>query len=87
MDKITQIKKYAQTLVYTRWTKEELEKHLQEKFNLTSTLEEIDESGCVADYAFLMGIYDYYGYIDIYFLKVPYDEKDIFITEISVSAE
>ena len=87
MDKITQIKEYAQTLVYTRWTKEELEKHLQEKFNLTSTLDEIDESGCVSDYAFLMGIYEGYGYIDIYFLRVPYDEKNIFITEVSVSTE
>jgi len=87
MDKITQIKEYAQTLVYTRWAKEELEKHLQEKFNLTSTLDEIDESGCVSDYAFLMWIHEDYGYIDIYFLRVPYDEKNIFITEVSVSAE
>lgn len=78
------IRKYMETLVHTRWTKDELEKHLQEKFDLTSTLNEIDEDGCVSDYAFVMNVYEDYGYIDIYFLKVPYDERNIYITEVSV---
>jgi hypothetical protein len=85
INKIDKIKAYAPTLLHTRWTKEELQLHLQEKFGLTSELEDIDESGLVADYAFLMGIYEDYGYIDIYYLISPLGEDNIYITEISVS--
>jgi Rad3-related DNA helicase len=87
LNKIEKIKAYAPTLLHTRWTKEELQLHLQEKFGLTSELENIDESGLVADYAFLMSIYEDYGYIDIYYLISPLGEDDIYITEISVSDE
>jgi Rad3-related DNA helicase len=87
LNKIEKIKAYAPTLLHTRWTKEELQLHLQDKFGLTSELEDIDESGLVADYAFLMGIYEDYGYIDIYYLLSPLGEDDIYITEISVSDE
>lgn len=86
-EKIQAIREYMETLIHTRWKQCELEKHLQEKFGLTSTLDEVDEDGCVSDYAFLMGIFDGYGYIDIYFLRVPYDEKDVFITEVNISKE
>jgi Rad3-related DNA helicase len=86
-NKINDIKAYMPTLLHTRWIKEELQSHLQEKFGLTSELEDIDESGLVADYAFLMGIYEDYGYIDIYYLISPFGEDNIYITEISVSDE
>jgi hypothetical protein len=87
VNKINDIKEYASTLLHTRWTKEELQAHLQEKFGLTSELGDVDESGLVCDYAFLMGIYEDYGYIDIYYLISPLGEDSIYITEISVSDE
>lgn len=83
--KIKELEEYAKELVHTRWAdKEALEKHLQEKFELSSTLDEIDESGCVNDYQFLMGIFDGFGYIDISYLKVPYGEDTIYISEVSI---
>jgi len=87
VQKMSFIKAHLPSLIGTRWTKATLEAHLQEKFSLSSKLDEIDESGCVSDHAFIIGISEDYGYIDIYFLKVPYGLKEIYITEVTVSAE
>ncbi|MCI4437524.1 MAG: hypothetical protein JHC33_12015 [Ignisphaera sp.] len=85
--KIKDIKAYMPTLLHTRWIKEELQAHLQEKFGLTSELSDVDESGLVCDYAFVMSIYEDHGYIDIYYLISPVGEENIYITEVSVSEE
>lgn len=87
---VNQINTTGQKLAGTRWTKDELHEHLCAEYGIERTsdgLADVDESGCVNDYAFIIGIGEEFGYIDIYYLKVPYSEKDIYITEISACAE
>jgi len=81
------IKAYMPTLVGTRWTKESLSEHLAAKFGLPVDLQEVDEEGLVGDYAFLWGLFEEWGYVDIYYLKIPIGEQSIYITEINVSKE
>jgi hypothetical protein len=86
---IAYIKEDLKNLVGTRWKdREHLQKHLQDTYELSTSLNDIDESGLVADYAFIMGIFEHYGYMDIYYLKIPFgDDETIYITEVLVSAE
>ena len=74
-------------LAHKRFKKEVLEKLISDTYGFNCKLSEVDEGGCVADYAFISGVSQDYGYIDIYFLRVPFDEKDIYITEVSASAD
>ncbi len=76
----------AEELVGTRWkSKEELEQHLVNKGMIAKNLEDVDESGLVQDYAFIGGIKKYFGILDIYYLKIPYGDESIYITEVCVS--
>jgi len=81
------INEHIKEIIGTRWTKSTLQKHLREKLSLGSELYEIDESGCVRDFAFAMEVGERNGIIFIYFLKVPYASDEIYITETSVSFE
>lgn len=79
-------------LAHRRYTKESLEQKIAEEFGFRPELEEVDEEGCICDYAFIGGIGEHYGYIDIYFLRAPYaenhgDENVIYVTEVSASEE
>jgi hypothetical protein len=81
-----------QKLIGTRWkSKKHLENYLDETFQIDTNLSDVDESGLVGDYAFLGSIFQNYGYMDIYYLKIPFDKSGsnntIYITEIAVSAE
>lgn len=73
-------------LVGTRWTRDGLELHLQ-GLGAKGTLDDIDETGLFNDYAFIMGVFENYGYIDINYLKIPYGDEDIYITEMTVEEE
>ena len=73
-------------LVHRRFTMQELKDALV-GFGATGEVNEVDESGLVADYAFIAPIFEHRGYIDIYYLKVPYGDKPIYVTEVSVSDE
>lgn len=90
-DIFNQIKQYMETLVGSRWSVESLSKHLSDKFGLDVELNDIDEEGLLHDYALLWGIFEEWGYVDIYYLKMPYDKTGtgdtIYITEVSVSKE
>ena len=83
------VKKFNETafdlLAHKRFTKEGLEKVISDTYGFDCKLSAVDDEGCVADYALISGIDHDYGYIDIYFLKVPFDEKDIYVTEVSAS--
>ena len=90
--KIAQIAIDMEEYVGSRWSKEGLEFALQSRFNLPNlTLVDAEESSLTSDYAFIAGIYKYIGYINIYYLKVPYDinkeGKGIYITEVNVMEE
>jgi len=84
-EKIAFIKEDLENLVGTRWTKHSLQKHLHEKYELSETLNDVDESGLVANNAFIMGIFDDYGYMDIYYLLDR--NRKIYVTEVNVSYE
>lgn len=47
-------------------------------------IEEVDKSGLVSDYAFIASFEDDYTFADIYYLEIPYGEKNFYITEVSV---
>ena len=66
--------------------KADLELFLQKKYGIKS-LTDVDKSGLVRDYAFLGSIFEKCGYLDIYYLKVPYGEETIYITEVSATNE
>jgi len=75
-------------LVGTRWeSKDELEKFLRKEYLLQGRLSDVDESGLVADYAYVIGMFDDYGYMDIYYLTIPYGDEKIYITEVSLCRE
>ena len=61
----------------------ELQDYLKKEFNIVS-FAKIDKSGLVSDYAFLAGINEDWGYVDIYYCK---GYNGFIITEVSVSAE
>jgi hypothetical protein len=87
--KINFIKKDIESLVGTRWkNKKHLWEYLKNKYELEGEkLQKIEKSGLISDYAFVCGIFKEYGYIDIYYLKIPYGEEKIYITEVSVSED
>jgi len=90
--KIAQIAIDMEEYVGSRWSREGLEFALQSRFNLPNlTLSEAEENSLTCDYAFIAGIYKDIGYIDIYYLKTPYDinkeGKNIYITEVNVMEE
>jgi len=74
-------------LLWSRFeSKEALEKVLK-KYGIRE-LNEVDESGLVADYAFIGAVdEDGYGYVDIYYLKIPYGENKILVTGVEVNEE
>jgi len=79
-------------LVGRRFSKESLENKIKEEFGFKPNLAEVDEEGCIHDYAFIGGIGEDIGYVDIYFLRSPYAERngdpnDLYITEVSASLE
>ena len=76
----------ATEIVGTRWTRDNLEELLQNN-GATGTLDDVDESGLTRDYAFIMGVFEHYGYIDINYLNIPYGDEDIYITEMTVEEE
>lgn len=77
------------TLVHTRWNKDSLEKYLQKEYDIQEPLSKIDKSGLISDYAFIAKINEDWGYIDIYYLEIPYDFAGtgltFMITEVIVS--
>ncbi|WP_152184428.1 hypothetical protein [Sulfurimonas indica] len=90
--KIGFIANESKKLTGTRWKdKESLENHLKELFKIDPILDDVDESGLVSDYAFIGSIFQDYGYLDIYYLKIPFNkagrEETIYITEVNVSFE
>jgi len=66
--------------------KTDLELYLQKKYDIEG-IADVDESGLVKDYAFVGLIFEDIGYIDIYYLKIPYGNETIYITEISATYE
>jgi len=66
--------------------KTDLELFLQNKYDIKS-IDNVDESGLVTDYAFIGSISENCGYLDIYYLKVPYGEETIYITEVNAVNE
>ena len=76
------------SLQWNRWTKEELEEKVAVLIGKDKVeLGEIDEEGLVSDYAFLCGIFENYGYIDIYYLIPPIESEVLLITGTTVSEE
>jgi len=87
-DVFTNIKENLEKeLLWSRFeSKEALEKVLK-KYGIKE-LNEVDESGLVADYAFIGAVDEEgYGYVDIYYLKIPYGENRLFITGVEVNEE
>ena len=80
-------KNLEKELLWSRFeSKEALEKVIK-KYGIKE-LNEVDESGLVADYAFIGAVDEEgYGYVDIYYLKIPYGENKILITGVEVSEE
>ena len=77
-------------LLHTRWNVKSLEEHLKNTYNITG-LCDIDKSGLISDYAFIVPINPTWGYVDIYYLTIPYDitgtNETLMITEVSVCEE
>lgn len=85
---VNHVSQSAEKLVGTRWkTKQTLEDHLLEEGLITGSLDDVDESGLVEDYALIGGIKKYFGILDIYYLKIPYGDQTIYITEVNVANE
>ena len=76
------------SLQWNRWTKQEIAEKVAELIGKDKVeFEEIDEGGLVCDYAFLCGIFENYGYVDIYYLIPPIDSEVLLITGTEVSEE
>jgi len=80
-------KNLEKELLWNRFeSKEALEKVLG-RYGIKK-LNEVDESGLVADYAFIGAVDEEgYGYVDIYYLKIPYGEDRILVTGVEVNEE
>jgi hypothetical protein len=75
-------------LQWARLTKENLAVEVAKAVGCeTIDLSEVDEGGLCSDYAFCSGIFEYYGYIDIYFLVPPIESEVLLITGMTVSDE
>ena len=75
-------------LQWARLTKEELALRVAEAIGCENIeLNDIDEDGLSSDYAFLVGIFEQYGYIDIYYLRPPVNSEVLLITGMTVSDE
>lgn len=76
------------TLQWNRLTKEQISEAVAIAVGKeTIELDNIDEGGLSSDYAFICGIFENYGYIDIYYLIPPIDSEVLLITGMSVSDE
>ena len=76
-------------LQWNRMTKEQIAEAVNGAIGKTDAVElqDIDEDGLSSDYAFIVGIFENYGYIDIYYLIPPIDSEVLLITGMSVSDE
>ncbi len=88
-EKYNKALEFYNTLPHTRWNKKKLQQHLNEELENNFKLEKVSEEGLISDYAFIYPINNDWGYIDIYYLLVPFaeDSHNIYITEINVSEE
>jgi len=76
------------SLQWNRLTKENLATKVAMAIGCESVeLQDIDEDGLSSDYAFICGIFENWGYIDIYYLIPPIDSEVLLITGMSVSDE
>ena len=77
-------------LIHTRWSIPKLKKYLNKKYGINS-IKKVDKSGLTADYSLIGAINKHWGYVDIYYLKIPYDKSGsgntIYITEVGISDE
>jgi len=86
--KLDFISREIKKIVGTRWeSKQQLKEYLSNEYKMDILLSDVDESGLVCDYAFIGSLFQDYGYLDIYYLKIPHGEKTIYITEVSASNE
>ena len=82
-------------LVGSRFNKESLEEKLTEIFGVPIVVDEIHgDADELVDYNFLGGFdipeREFYGFFDIYFLKMRrpgFDNEDIYITEVAIEFE
>jgi len=87
-EKLGFISKEIEKIVGTRWeNRQQLKDYLSDEFKMDVLLSDVDESGLVCDYAFIGSLFQDYGYLDIYYLKIPHGKKTIYITEVSTSNE
>jgi len=76
------------TLQWNRLTKSQISEAIAIAVGKeTIELQDIDEGGLSSDYAFICGIFESFGYIDIYFLIPPIDSEVLLITGTEVSDE
>ena len=76
------------TLQWSRLTKADLALKVAEAIGCESVeLNNIDEDGLSSDYAFICGIFENWGYIDLYYLIPPIDSEVLLITGMTVSDE
>ena len=75
-------------LQWGRFTKEELAARIAIAIGCdTIELNDIDEEGLSSDYAFICGIFENYGYIDLYYLIPPVNSEVLLVTGVTVSDE
>ena len=69
-----------------RYSKESLAVKVQEAMGSETEikLSKVDDGGLISDFAFICGIFENYGYVDIYFVKAY---NGLIVTEVSVSDE
>lgn len=76
------------TFQWNRLTKEQLNEQIAEAMGAEKVeLQDIDEDGLSCDYAFIVGIFENWGYIDLYYLIPPIDSEVLLVTGMSVSDE
>lgn len=68
-------------IVHKRWTKESLQKHLLEEYDINSQLHKNDGSLYDDDDMFAVPINDSFGTVDIFFQEVPNVDNTIYITK------
>jgi hypothetical protein len=74
---------FFESIVHKRFTRKSLTEYIRNGLAEKIVLEDVDESGLVADYAFIVGLEEHY--VDIFYLKQPYGDKEIYVTEICVT--
>ena len=85
-DYFNEIYEDLEKLTLQRYSQDELTQKVSKIVGTDVKLQGVHSSGLTEDFAFIVGVFPDYGYIDLYYAKT-YSESSLILTEIALTAE